>query len=131
MRLRRDHCHAATGVDANAIAAVRACVRRRLLRVFVRRGRLPADDAQAMAQWQHGAGFSVDASVRIEAADRAGRERPLYESTNPGPGAGTARCCRRRWNCYFGVLTQTAAHGKFPRRHRLAGVGRERATGQD
>ena len=100
--------HAAAGLDAPAVAAVQACVRRRLLRVFVRRGLLPGDDAQAMGHWEHGGGFSVDASVRIEAADRAGRERLLrycarppfaldrlreldperllYESTKPGPG---------------------------------------------
>ena len=30
-----------------------------------------------MAQWEQGGGFSVDGSVRIEAADRARRERPL------------------------------------------------------
>ena len=84
-------------------------MRRRLLRVFVRRGLLPDDDAQAMGQWQHGGGFSVDGSVRIEATDRAGRERLLrycarppfalermpeldpnrlvYDSPKPGPGA--------------------------------------------
>ncbi len=59
------------------------CVRRRLLRLFVRRGLLPADDARAMAQWQHGGGFSVAASVRIEAADRAGRERLLRYCARP------------------------------------------------
>jgi hypothetical protein len=74
---------AATGVDAHAIAQVQAQVRRRLLRVFVRRGLLPAEDAQAMAQWEHGGGFSVDASVRIEAADRAGRERLLRYCARP------------------------------------------------
>jgi hypothetical protein len=100
--------HAATGLDATAIALVQAQVRRRLLRGFVRRGLLPDNDAQAMGQWEHGGGFSVDASVRIAAADRAGRERLLrycarppfasdrlrerdpehllYESTKPGPG---------------------------------------------
>jgi hypothetical protein len=100
---------AATGVDAHAIAQVQAQVRRRLLRSFMRRGLLPGDDARAMAQWEHGGGFSVDASVHIEAADRAGRERLLrycarppfaldrlreldperlrYESNKPGPGA--------------------------------------------
>jgi hypothetical protein len=99
---------AATGVDAKAIAQVRARVRRRLLRVFVRRGLLPGDCAQAMAHREHSGGFSVDGSVRIAAADRAGRERLLrycarppfaldrlreldperllYESTKPGPG---------------------------------------------
>jgi len=74
---------AATGIEATAIAQVRAQVRRRLLRVFVRRGLLPAGDAQAMAQWQHGGGFSVDGSVRIEAADRAGRERLLRYCARP------------------------------------------------
>ena len=84
---------AATGVDANAIADVQAGVRRRLLRVFVRRGLLPRDDARAMGQWQHGGGFSVDGSVRIEAEDRAGRERLLRNSRPPtlrlGPAART------------------------------------------
>ncbi len=66
--------HAAAGLDANAIAQLHAQVRRRLLRSFMRRGLLPDDDARAMAQWVHGGGFSVDGSVRIEAADRAGRD---------------------------------------------------------
>jgi hypothetical protein len=99
---------AATGLAANAIAQVHEQVRRRLLRSFVRRGLLAANDARDMAQWGHGGGFSVDASVRIEAADRAGRERLLrycarppvalerlreldpehllYDSAKPGPG---------------------------------------------
>jgi hypothetical protein len=63
---------------------VQACARWRRLRVFVRRGLLPGDDARAMAQWPHGGGFSVDGSVRIEAADRAGRERlPRYCARPP------------------------------------------------
>ena len=47
---------AATGLDANAIAQVQAQVRRRLLRVFVRRGLLPRDDAfrAVMGQWRMG-----------------------------------------------------------------------------
>jgi hypothetical protein len=73
----------------------------------VRRGLLPADDALARVQWEHGGGFSVDVSARIEAANRAGRERLLrycrppfaldrqreldperlpYEGTKPGSG---------------------------------------------
>jgi len=51
--------------------------------VFVRRGWLPDDDARAMGQWQHGGGFSVDGSVRIEATDRAGRERLLRYCARP------------------------------------------------
>jgi hypothetical protein len=38
----------AAGLDAPAVAAVQARVRRRLLRIFVRRGLLPDDDARAM-----------------------------------------------------------------------------------
>src|SRR2546428_4598635 len=48
--------HAATGLDAQAFAAVQERVRQRLLRVVVRRGLLPADAARAMAQWEHGGG---------------------------------------------------------------------------
>jgi len=72
--------HADSGLDATTITQVQAQVRRRLLRVFVRRRLLPGDDAQAMGQWEHGGGFSVDASVRIATADRAGRERLLRYS---------------------------------------------------
>jgi hypothetical protein len=60
---------AATGLDANAVAQVRAQVRRRLLRSFVRRG-LTGNDARAIAQWEPGGRFSMDASIRIDAADR-------------------------------------------------------------
>ena len=58
-------------------------VRWRLLESFVRRGLLPADTAQAMAQWKHGGGLSVDGSVRIEAADRPGLERLLRYCARP------------------------------------------------
>ena len=36
-----------------------------------------------MAGWGHGGGFSLDASVRIEGADRAGRERLLRYCARP------------------------------------------------
>lgn len=44
---------------------------------------LPRDDARTMGQWRHGGAFSVDGSVRIEAADRAGRERLLRYCIRP------------------------------------------------
>jgi hypothetical protein len=65
-----------------------------------------------MAAWEHGGGFSVDTSVRIEGDDRAGLERLLrycarpafalerlreidpehlvYESAKPGPGGSVS-----------------------------------------
>ena len=42
--------HAASDLDANAVAQVQQWVRRRMLRGFERRSLLPEDDAQAMAQ---------------------------------------------------------------------------------
>lgn len=85
---------------------------RRLLRLLLRRGLLSADDAQVMAEWEHGGGFSVDAQGRIEAHERNGLERLLrdcarpalalerqreidpehlvYESVKPGPGSSVS-----------------------------------------
>jgi hypothetical protein len=62
---------------------VQARVRQRVLRWFVRQGYLDKDDAKDMAQWRNGGGFSVDASVRIEADDRAGLERLLRYCARP------------------------------------------------
>ena len=69
--------HAASGLDAAAIAAVQARVRQRVLCACVRRGLLDQSAAADMGEWDHGGGFSVDASVRIEGADRTGLERLL------------------------------------------------------
>jgi hypothetical protein len=100
---------ATTGPEANAIAQVNAQGRRRLLRVFVRRGLLPGDDVCAMGQCQYGGGFSVGGSVGIEAP------------TAPGESgcSDTAPCHRSRWSClrilrhrYFGAPVGTAAYGK-------------------
>jgi hypothetical protein len=65
---------AAAGLDAPAVAAVQACVRRRLLRVFVRRGLPPSDEAQAMAQWAHGSGVPVWQlqSISMTASEQSG-----------------------------------------------------------
>ena len=89
----------------------------------MRRGLLLADDARAMARWQHGGGFSVDGSVRIAAADRAGRERLLRYCARPPfaperlreldcdrlvyDNLSEANSCLRRNGC----VKQTAAMG--------------------
>jgi hypothetical protein len=75
--------HAAAGLDAQAIAAVQAQVRRRILRTFVRRALIEKCDAEEMAGWEYGGGFSVDAAVRIEGNDRAGLERLLRYCARP------------------------------------------------
>ncbi len=75
--------HAACGLDAVAIADVQAVVRQRILRAFVRRGLIEKDDADEMGGWEHGGGFSVDASVSIEGTDRPGLERLLRYCARP------------------------------------------------
>ena len=74
--------HAASGPGPAALAQVQADVRRRLLRAFVARGHIEPWDAKEMLTYKH-SGFSVDASVRIEADDRAGRERLLRYCARP------------------------------------------------
>ncbi|MDS4053928.1 transposase [Accumulibacter sp.] len=58
-------------------------VRRRLLRALTGRGVLDPEDAESMASWDHGGGFSLDASVRVEGADRPGLERLLRYCARP------------------------------------------------
>ena len=55
--------HPASGLDDAAVAQVQADARRRILRAFVGRGLIEADDAKEMAAFKHGGGFSVDAGV--------------------------------------------------------------------
>lgn len=70
-------------LDAAAFADVQARVRTRVLRTFVKRGLIDKDDATEMRAWAHAGGFSVDGSVRIEGADRAGLERLLRYCARP------------------------------------------------
>jgi len=70
-------------LDAHDAEAVQKEVRRRILRAYQRRGLLDKDDRQEMEHWDHGGGFSLDASVRIEAHDRRGLERLLRYCARP------------------------------------------------
>jgi hypothetical protein len=74
--------HAAAGIDEAAVAQVQADLRRRILRAFVGRGLLESGDAKEMLAYKH-SGFSVDASVCIQAHDRAGLERLLRYCARP------------------------------------------------
>lgn len=65
------------------LAALLSRVRRRVLRCFERAGLLEAHEVEAMLAWVDGGGFSVDASVRIEAQDREGLERLIRYCARP------------------------------------------------
>ena len=76
--------HPASGLDDAAQGPqVQADARKRILRAFVRRGLIEADDAKEMAGYQHGGGFSVDAGVCIDATDRAGRGHTRHTRAHP------------------------------------------------
>ena len=62
-------------------------IRRRAIKAFVRWGLIEPDEGESMLEWHHGGGFSLDASVRIEANDRAGLERLIRYCARP-PLAG-------------------------------------------
>ncbi|MBK6972961.1 MAG: transposase [Sterolibacteriaceae bacterium] len=55
--------HEARGIGPETIAEIQAQVRHHPLSVLARRGVLEREDAEAMGTWNHGGGFSVDASV--------------------------------------------------------------------
>ena len=73
----------AASLTPEELTAVQQQVRARVLRWFARAGPLDPADARGMAGWHHGGGFSLDASVRIEGADRAGLERLLRYCARP------------------------------------------------
>jgi len=75
--------HAVTGLDTAAIAQVQAQARQRILRAFVRRGLIDKSDRDETMGWEHGGGFSLDASVCIDGTDRAGLERLLRYCARP------------------------------------------------
>ncbi len=75
--------HAATELDTATLAKVQAQVRQRILRAFVRRGLIDKGDRDEMLSWEHGGGFSLDASVYIQDTDRAGLERLLRYCARP------------------------------------------------
>jgi hypothetical protein len=69
--LIEDHpVHESLALGHKWLNEVQAKVRRRSLRALTRRGVLKPEDAETMANWGHGGGLSLDASVRIEGADR-------------------------------------------------------------
>ena len=75
--------HPSSGLDDAAFRQVQAIVRRRILRLFVRRGLIDKADGDEMAAQKHDGGFSLDASILIEADDRSGLERLLRYCARP------------------------------------------------
>ena len=71
------------GLMQSRLPMLQALVLRRILRAFVRCGKIGKNDADVMGGWEHGGGFSLDASVCISGTDRAGLERLLRYCARP------------------------------------------------
>ena len=75
------------------IRSVEESVRKRVVRFFKKSGLLEEEEASNMLGWEHG-GFSLDASVCIDAQDRGGLERLLRYCARPiFAGRGEAQIC--------------------------------------
>lgn len=74
---------AATGLDQGMVATLQEAVRGQVLDLFEKQGLLDQEAAANMRGWQHAGGFSLDASIRIEAWDRGGLERLLRYCARP------------------------------------------------
>ena len=75
--------HEATALTPQLLERLQHTVRTRVLRHFRRHGLLEPHEAEDMLGWEHGGGFSLDGSVRIEATDRAGLERLIRYCARP------------------------------------------------
>jgi hypothetical protein len=75
--------HEATALTHELLEGLQHTVRKRVLRHMVRHGLLESHDARDMLGWDHGGGFSLNASVRIEATDREGLERLIRYCARP------------------------------------------------
>ncbi len=81
--------HEATPLTHDLLEGLQHTVRKRVLRrprfawCPARHGLLEPYEAEDMAGWDHGGGFSLDASVRIGATDRDGLERLIRYCARP------------------------------------------------
>ena len=75
--------HEATALSPQLLDRLQHTVRSRVLRHVRRQGLLEPHEANDMLTWDHGGGFSLDASVHIEAHDRAGLERLIRYCARP------------------------------------------------
>jgi len=75
--------HEATALSPLLLERLQQTIRSRVLRHFRRHDLLEPNDADHMLTWDHGGGFSLDGSVRIEATDRNGLERLVRYCARP------------------------------------------------
>ncbi len=82
----------ATGLSSEVIQQAQEKIRKRVLRLFVRRGLLSTDDAEQMQTWQNGGGFSLNAEVRKESKRQTARGWSGCSATAPGRSFPASGC---------------------------------------
>jgi hypothetical protein len=102
--------HEALDLTDEGVALVQAQVRRRVLRWLARHDYLDEEAVAGMLAWCHSGGFSVDASVRLEAWDRQGVERLARYCARPSFAA--ARLDRLNAEMLAYRLKQPLADGR-------------------
>ena len=75
--------HEATALTPQLLERLQHTIRSRILRHCRRHGLLEPHEAEDMLAWDHGGGFSLNGSVRIEATDRTGLERLIRYCARP------------------------------------------------
>ena len=75
--------HEATALTHELLEGLQHTMRNTGPPTHVRHGLLEPHDARDMLGWEHGGGFSLDGSVRIEATDRVGLERLIRYCARP------------------------------------------------
>jgi hypothetical protein len=80
--------HPAVELDEPVVRTVRDQLRRRGLRWLVRHDHLDSAAAAEMRTWQHGGGWSIDASVRVADWDRPALERLVRYCARPPLASG-------------------------------------------
>jgi hypothetical protein len=101
-----------SGLCPEASAEVEQRTRRRVLRVFKRRDLLCADVVEDVLKWSHAGGFSVDASVLIEARDRRGLERLLRYCARPVLALERLHWCDERHERLVYYLPKVQVNGR-------------------
>ncbi len=98
----------ATAIDAAAIAAVQAAVRRRLLGSFVRRGLLESDAARAMQAWRQGRGWHRMGGWRGPCCSPASMKCSRSAARAAAPTCGSSPSSPRQRGCATSSFTSAS-----------------------
>ncbi len=104
--------HEATALTPQLLESLQHTVRSRVLRRYRRHDLLEPHEAEDMLTWEHGGGFTLDGSVRVEATDRAGLERLIRYRVRPPFALERLHLARGRFDQVLYVLPRSDLAGR-------------------